>query len=77
MAGRTPAAPYSTGSAKIRTYQTMPSPSRLAMRKIRRGIVKDAPRFSLRHRPYSAASIRAMNVLNPVAFIRLRHSLRS
>ena len=50
-------------------YQTMPSPRRLATWKIRRGSANAAPRFNLRHSPYSAASTRAMNVLNPLAFM--------
>src|SRR6266480_1924225 len=66
IAGLTPAAPYSSGSARISAYQMGPSPRRLAIRRIRRGRVKEAPRLSLRHRPYSAASIRAMNVLSPM-----------
>src|SRR3989440_2719586 len=66
IAGLTPAAPYSPGSARISAYQMTPSPRRLAIWKIRRGRPREAPRFSLRHRPYSAASIRAMNVPRPM-----------
>src|SRR6266404_2292867 len=69
IAGLTPAAPYSSGSARISAYQMAPSPRRLATWKIRRGSAKEAAWFSLRHRPYSAASIRAMNVLIPVSFM--------
>src|SRR3974390_36588 len=72
IAGLTAGAPYNTGSARISTYHTTPFPRRLASWKIRRGNVREAPRFSLRHSPYSAASTRAMNVLNPVAFMRPR-----
>src|SRR5438874_841171 len=69
IAALTPAAPYSGGSARISAYQMRPSPRRLAIRKMQRGRAREAPRFSLRHRPYSAASIRAMKVLRPVALM--------
>src|SRR5256885_7042970 len=44
IAGLTPAAPYSPGSARISAYQMTPSPRRLAIWKIRRGRPREAPR---------------------------------
>src|SRR6185437_6069208 len=53
----------------MRTYQTTPSPRRLATRNSARGTGKEAPRLKARQMPNSAASTRARSVLKAGAFI--------